>query len=316
MSLAVPRNTVEASSKGESRQPTICQKGLNRARLALRRFPGGLSRKSGLILALICGLGILPSSARELDTSGMLAELTAHLANAKHDLSTLNTKEISLKRKDSVIASELTAFRPKAQALQNRATASDQERDRLNGEVDRWNRECARAHSDERTYQRCLNRQQDLRAWQTAYTKRRNAIIDDTIALSRDLASKQLQQKDTRSKLADVPAERLKIEARIRRVDKDIQDLTSIDEAFLRDPKQRDRIGKECLGKKTVEEVVECMKAIYDGARVSGGGGASTGQGPAGTAPLQCKQGEICCKHVIGVSGDEVCVQCCTTPDK
>jgi chromosome segregation ATPase len=137
---------------------------------------------------------------------------------------------------------------------------------RLEGEMQQHNARCGGTFDNEGFVRNCNNRANDLNAWADA-SKERNVKLTSTYNKLKERAyqlvenSRAIEERVMENKKALATNE-----TQINIVN-EMRHNINIDDSFLDDPKQREKISKDCLRTGSAESQSECMKKVFDGAR-------------------------------------------------
>lgn len=220
--------------------------------------------KLKIVLATLL-LFALPTVAHAQDRSQVLQQLQDQLTTLRH-------QRINADFAQQAALQEQAAHEQRGQALIQDSEAVAATLEHVQGEADRYdttvrehNGRCAGTFSDEVFVNQCNQRKADLDAWQSALNGRIQQVERDraTILARIDGFTQEDQEITQRVQRGQQTLDALDSDIQVtQQMIRRIQ----LDDSFLRDPRDRDRVSRGCLGLLSIEAQSQCMQEVFDGA--------------------------------------------------
>jgi chromosome segregation ATPase len=219
--------------------------------------------------AVACAVSVsavLAGVAGAEEKQQLLAELQAQLATTLGQEVNLKAAQSSLEQRMKDSDAQALAIAPQIDAWKAASARFADEAARYGQAVASHNARCQGTSPDAAFVNQCNNRKRDLDAWQQAAIARQQAIESQRVSLGSRVESikeryqrAHAQHEQNAPLLQAMATKAAALQETIRRL--------RLDDSFLQDPRDRDRISRGCLGLSSLEAQVECMKKVFDGAR-------------------------------------------------
>lgn len=196
------------------------------------------------------------------DASQVRAELTAKLAN-------LQDKQIRLNNAATAITKREDAEQERGKTLSINVDKWKQNDQKLKSELDRYNDQvgahngrCGGTYTDQSYVDRCNAKKADLDAWEARIKEKFQTSSAQKTSLFGQAKTLEDDMKETAERRARNIIELAAVASAMESIRR------ALDDKFLNDLKSRNALSQDCLHKGSDEAIVECMKGVFDGARV------------------------------------------------
>jgi hypothetical protein len=217
------------------------------------------------LLALL-GCMLWASTAAAQDTQQVRAQLQAEYATLDAKMATLKRAETSMRAQYAQSQAQESRLRSEYDRLEADLARINDEKSRYMSAVSAHNARCSGNFTDASHVNQCNNKKADLDAWKNAYVNRATAHNQQKDAFNARRSAFYDQYRGVALRINDNLAEQRAAYSRMVVLREQISRL-SLGDKFLIDPRNRERVSNECRAQKTDEQIVECMKRIFDGAR-------------------------------------------------
>jgi chromosome segregation ATPase len=204
--------------------------------------------------------------AQALDLDQLKAQAVADLANAQEAQNQARNALLDLQRQESLVDARDATLKPQVESWKGKREHVAAERERYQQTVSEHNARCSGTYPEQSYVDQCNRRKADLDAWKSALIGRTDAINAERQQLVQQLTAIDSDRERIR---ANMQRNQGVLQAATQRAEKAQETLRRIQlsDRFLADPRMRNKVSRECDQAPTLEDQVQCMESVFDGAR-------------------------------------------------